>query len=73
MSSSSQAGLLAEIDWLGTNKLTVEAGRGFTGEATQHQIRTHFLGEPILLAAIAGVVGVLAGALATALYASSKG
>lgn len=31
-----------------------------------------FLGESILLAVIGGVVGVLAGAAATALYASSK-
>ena len=33
--SSSQAGLLAEIDRLGTNMLTVEAGRAFIGEAAQ--------------------------------------
>ena len=32
LSSSSQAGLLAEIDRLGTNMLTVEAGRSVTGE-----------------------------------------
>jgi putative ABC transport system permease protein len=32
LSSSSQSGLLAEIDRLGTNLLTVEAGQGFTGE-----------------------------------------
>jgi len=32
LSSSSQAGLLAEIDRLGTNMLTVEAGESFTGE-----------------------------------------
>ncbi|HEV2929743.1 MAG TPA: ATP-binding cassette domain-containing protein [Propionibacteriaceae bacterium] len=31
LSSSSQAGLLAEIDRLGTNLLTVEAGRSFSG------------------------------------------
>src|SRR5207245_5261603 len=31
LSSSSQAGLLAEIDRLGTNLLTVEAGQSFTG------------------------------------------
>src|SRR5205814_2817715 len=31
LSSSSQAGLLAEIDRLGTSLLTVEAGRSFTG------------------------------------------
>jgi putative ABC transport system permease protein len=40
--------------------------------ATKRQIRTQFLGESILLAIIGGVVGVLAGAAATAVYASSK-
>jgi putative ABC transport system ATP-binding protein len=35
LSSSSQAGLLAEIDRLGTNLLTVEAGRSLTGGAAQ--------------------------------------
>jgi hypothetical protein len=32
LSASSRARLLAEIDRLGTNMLTVEAGRSFTGE-----------------------------------------
>ena len=41
--------------------------------ATKGQIRTQFLAESILLAVIGGVVGVLAGAAATAVYASSKG
>ena len=40
--------------------------------ATKAQIRTQFLAESILLAVIGGVVGVLAGAVATAVYASSK-
>jgi putative ABC transport system permease protein len=40
--------------------------------ATKSQIRTQFLTESILLAVIGGVVGVLAGAAATAVYASSK-
>jgi putative ABC transport system permease protein len=40
--------------------------------ATKSQIRTQFLAESILLAVIGGVVGVLAGAAATALYAGSK-
>jgi putative ABC transport system permease protein len=40
--------------------------------ATKGQIRTQFLGESILLAVIGGGVGVLAGAAATAVYASSK-
>jgi len=41
--------------------------------ATKSQIRTQFLAESILLAAIGGVVGVLAGTAATAVYASAKG
>jgi putative ABC transport system permease protein len=40
--------------------------------ATQGQIRTQFLAESILLAVIGGVVGVLAGVAATAVYATSK-
>jgi putative ABC transport system permease protein len=41
--------------------------------ATKGQIRTQFLAESILLAVIGGVVGVLAGATATTVYAGSKG
>ncbi len=41
--------------------------------ATRAQIRTQFLTEATLLALIGGAVGVLAGAAATAVYASSKG
>jgi len=40
--------------------------------ATKGQIRTQFLTESILLALIGGVVGVLAGIAATAVYAGSK-
>jgi putative ABC transport system permease protein len=40
--------------------------------ATKSQIRTQFLAESILLAFIGGVVGVLAGAAATLVYATSK-
>ena len=40
--------------------------------ATKSQIRTQFLGESMLLALIGGIVGVLAGAIATVIYASSK-
>src|SRR5205085_8655710 len=40
--------------------------------ATKGQIRTQFLSESILLAVLGGAVGVLAGATATAVYASSK-
>jgi putative ABC transport system permease protein len=35
LSASSQAGLLAEIDRLGTNMLTVEAGQSLTGQEVQ--------------------------------------
>jgi putative ABC transport system permease protein len=35
LSASSQAGLLAEIDRLGTNLLTADAGRSFTGQPAQ--------------------------------------
>jgi putative ABC transport system permease protein len=41
--------------------------------ATQGQIRTQFLAESILLAAIGGVAGVLAGVMATVVYAGTKG
>jgi putative ABC transport system permease protein len=40
--------------------------------ATEGQIRMQFLTESILLAAIGGIAGVLAGIVATAVYASSK-
>jgi putative ABC transport system permease protein len=40
--------------------------------ATKGQIRTQFLAESILLAVLGGGVGVLAGAIATAIYATSK-
>jgi putative ABC transport system permease protein len=40
--------------------------------ATKQQIRTQFLTESILLALIGGIVGVLAGIVATAIYASTK-
>jgi putative ABC transport system permease protein len=40
--------------------------------ATQRQIMAQFLGESILLAVAGGVLGVLAGVAATAVYATSK-
>jgi putative ABC transport system permease protein len=40
--------------------------------ATKSQIRTQFLAESILLAVIGGIVGVLAGAIATTVYAGTK-
>lgn len=41
--------------------------------ATRRQIRTQFLSEAILLALGGGVTGIAAGALATAVYATTKG
>lgn len=41
--------------------------------ATRAQIRTQFLAEAVLLALLGGIVGVTAGGLATAVYASIKG
>jgi len=41
--------------------------------ATRGQLRTQFLAEAIMLAVLGGGVGVGAGALATAVYASIKG
>jgi putative ABC transport system permease protein len=41
--------------------------------ATRGEIRAQFLGESVLLAVIGGAAGVLAGAAATAVYASAKG
>lgn len=40
--------------------------------ATKRQIRSQFLSEAILLALLGGAVGVAAGAIATAIYASTK-
>jgi putative ABC transport system permease protein len=41
--------------------------------ATKGQIRTQFLAEAILLSLLGGAAGVSAGALATAIYATTKG
>jgi putative ABC transport system permease protein len=41
--------------------------------ATRAQIRAQFLSEAILLALAGGAVGIAAGAIATAIYASTKG
>jgi putative ABC transport system permease protein len=41
-------------------------------DATQGHIRVQFLAEAVLLAAVGGAVGVGAGALSTAVYASTK-
>jgi putative ABC transport system permease protein len=41
--------------------------------ATKGHIRTQFLAEAILLALIGGAIGVVLGAISTAIYASTKG
>jgi putative ABC transport system permease protein len=41
--------------------------------ATRGQIRTQFLSEAVLLALGGGAVGIAVGALATAVYAATKG
>jgi putative ABC transport system permease protein len=41
--------------------------------ATKANIRTQFLSEAILLAMLGGIVGVLAGIIATGIDASTKG
>jgi putative ABC transport system permease protein len=41
--------------------------------ATKGHIRTQFLSEAVLLSLCGGAVGILAGALATAIYASTRG
>jgi putative ABC transport system permease protein len=41
--------------------------------ATKGHIRTQFLSEAVLLAVLGGAAGILAGALATAIYASTRG
>jgi putative ABC transport system permease protein len=53
LSSSSQAGLLAQIDRLGTNLLTVTAGSTFTGQTAQLP-----LAGPSMIARIKAVQGV---------------
>jgi putative ABC transport system permease protein len=40
--------------------------------ATRAQIRTQFLAEAIMLALMGGAVGVIAGAVATVIYAASR-
>lgn len=42
-------------------------------QSTGGQIRTQFLSEAVILALIGGAAGVAAGALATIVYASTKG
>jgi putative ABC transport system permease protein len=53
LSSSSQAGLLAEIDQLGTNLLTVSSGTTFTGQTAQLPVAA-----PLMIARIGPVQSV---------------
>src|SRR5207248_10546110 len=63
---------VANIMLIGVLERRSEIGLRRSLGATKGQIRTQFLAEAILLALIGGAVGVLAGAAATAVYASSK-
>ena len=66
LSSSSQAGLLAEIDRLGTNLLTVETGQTFTGEAAELPLTA-----PAAIGRIGAVEGVAhTGAVDAGVYRS---
>ena len=63
---------VANIMLIGVLERRSEIGLRRSLGATKAQIRTQFLSEAILLALIGGVVGVAAGAIATAVYASTK-
>jgi putative ABC transport system permease protein len=63
---------VANIMIISVLELRSEIGLRRALGATQGHIRAQFLAESILLAVIGGVVGVLAGAVATAIYASTK-
>jgi len=63
---------VANIMLIGVLERRSEIGLRRSLGATKAQIRTQFLSEAILLALIGGAVGVCAGAIATAVYASTK-
>ena len=63
---------VANIMLIGVLERRSEIGLRRSLGATRAQIRTQFLSEAILLALIGGAVGVGAGAIATAVYASTK-
>jgi putative ABC transport system permease protein len=64
---------VANIMIIGVLERRSEIGLRRALGATKANIRTQFLAEAILLALFGGVVGVLAGITATAIYASTKG
>jgi putative ABC transport system permease protein len=64
---------VANIMIIGVLERRSEIGLRRALGATKANIRTQFLTEAILLALLGGVLGVLAGVAATAIYASTKG
>jgi putative ABC transport system permease protein len=64
---------VANIMLIGVLERRSEIGLRRSLGATKRQIRTQFLSESILLAAMGGAVGVAAGSLATGVYAHAKG
>jgi putative ABC transport system permease protein len=63
---------VANIMLIGVLERRSEIGLRRSLGATKGQIRTQFLFEAILLSLLGGAVGVAAGAIATAVYASTK-
>jgi putative ABC transport system permease protein len=63
---------VANIMLIGVLERRSEIGLRRALGATKRQIRSQFLSEAILLAVLGGGVGVAAGAIATAIYASTK-
>lgn len=63
---------VANIMLIGVLERRSEIGLRRSLGATKGQIRTQFLVEAILLSLLGGLVGVAAGCIATALYASTK-
>ena len=64
---------VANIMIIGVLERRSEIGLRRALGATKGNIRMQFFSEAILLALLGGIVGVLAGILATAIYASTKG
>ena len=64
---------VANIMLIGVLERRSEIGLRRALGATRRQIRSQFLSEAILLALLGGAAGVIAGILATAVYANTKG
>jgi putative ABC transport system permease protein len=64
---------VANIMLIGVLERRSEIGLRRALGATRRQIRNQFLSEAILLALLGGAAGVIAGILATAVYANTKG